>query len=333
LALGQQKVSIVITAYNNETTIAECLETLYGQSYAEKELIVVCDTRSSDKTIEAAQRFVDANSGSRMLLCTGVGRSEARNIGWRSSDCPILMFADGDDVYKAEYLSQAVEALLASDRTGGVCVGGEALVTENTLLQRYYRSFGPTDSRASRAPSREPDWAWVYRRECLEQTGGFDPRLAQAEDKDLCGRVKSAGFLIGYVSGVNWYHRKPDSVSGFLKKEYVSGKRRVGYELKNTKYLTLLFGALLVPVISVLILAVLVLMSSLLAVVILLFGASYMIWNARKRSQGTNSPSDSLFFAVLAMAGRLSEGMGTLYGLVLHGLSRSGALKLDLGRV
>lgn len=322
----------MITAYNNGDTISECLSTLSQQSYAEKELVVVCDTDSSDKTIEAAKEFVESNPGSRIVPCNGVGRSEARNIGWKGSDGSIVMFADGDDVYNIDYLSLAVETLLASSKNGGVCVGGEALVTENSRLQRYYSSFGPTDSRASEAPAHGPDWAWVYRRECLVETGGFDPKLAQAEDKDLCSRVKSAGFVIGYVPGVNWYHRKPNSVTSFLKKEYSSGKRRVGYEMKNSKYLSLLSAAFLVPIVLVFLVAAVVLMSLIIAVGLVLIGGSYLIWNAWKRSREIRSPIDSLFFAVLSLGGRLSQGIGSLYGLVLYILSKSGLLKLDLGR-
>ncbi|MEM0117533.1 MAG: glycosyltransferase [Conexivisphaerales archaeon] len=235
-------VGIIVTAYNNGKTIVQTLSTLSAQTYPNKEIIVVCDNNSKDDTVLKVNDYIKNVKDARIVYCEGVGRSEARNIGWQNTSASIIMFADGDDLYEEEYISKAVRALQASPDYGGVCLGGTALVTTNSLLNKFYKSYGSTDERMP--AGREPDWAWVYRRECLVMVKGYDESLDQGEDKDLCSRVKALGFRIAYVEGINWYHRKPETIRDLLKKEYFAGKRRVAYEIKVNKKNRYLFSSL-----------------------------------------------------------------------------------------
>ena len=242
VASEDPEVGVVITAYNNAATIAASIESLCAQSYPRKHIFVVVDQSSSDET----ERVVDAECALReccsVIKCKGVGRSKARNIGWMSVRSPVVMFADGDDVYSEEYLAKAVEGLDSSPSVGGVCLGGAPLPTGKKLLDDYYRAYGPTDARSR--PGKQPDWAWVYRIDCLRVTGGFDESLSQAEDKDFCSRVKKAGYDIAYVPGVNWHRRKAETYRNFVSKEYLAGRRRVFYYSKNRSYRPIIRGML-----------------------------------------------------------------------------------------
>lgn len=314
-------------AYNNADDIVGCLSTLESQTCKSFNVIVVCDTSSQDATEAVIDDYASTGRLLHVLKVSGVGRSEARNIGWRATDAPIVMFADGDDVFEPWYLAKAI-AELDTRSVGGVCLGGSALVSSNTLLNRYYASFGPTDARTT--PTLEPDWAWVYRRELVEKVGGFDENLSQAEDKDLCARVKALGMGIAYVSGINWYHRKPKSFVHLLAKEYRAGKRRVFYELKTNNRRAFMRG--IGPILFLGLTIFLAFFSALVFFSAFIAGIavySSVWWYSRR---ATVSTQYVLLFALISLAARVVGGLGILNGIVLL-VGRRAGLRVDLGRL
>jgi glycosyltransferase involved in cell wall biosynthesis len=325
-------VSVIIIAYNNGDSLGECLSTLSRQGFQEKEVVVVLDTSSSDNTSEVVDSFAKAHPSCRVIRCQGVGRSEARNIGWRSCDSEIIMFADGDDTYEPEYLSKAMASLDSNKDAGGVCLGGTALASGNNALQRYYRAFGGTDARFRQSSKSDPGWAWVYRRTCLQEVGGFDETLAQAEDKDLCSRVKSAGHKIAYVGGVNWYHRKPETYPLLIRKEVASGRRRVVFEAKR-KDLGSLTKSLLPFAFIVLILVTIPLAGLFYSLALLLLGTGgYVLVSLSRHRSHSGSLADALVSAPIALTAKVAYSLGVVYGLIVISLAKSGIAHPDLGR-
>jgi GT2 family glycosyltransferase len=306
------KLSVIVTAYNNGDTIAECLRSLQDQTLRPVELTVVVDASSHDNTAKVVEEFA-SRSGFKVEMRSGIGRSLARNIGWKLAPSEFVMFADGDDVYAPDYIEKTIECILRNPHLGGVCVGGAPLKEGNGLIERYQTSFGDTDARMS-DHKEGPEWAFVYRKRCLQEVGGFDEALSQAEDRDVCARVKKAGYEIGYVSGVHWRHRKPRTLVQLLAKEYGSGRRRVPYETKNRKLGTLAIS--LFPLGSLIFLALLGLFSPLLTVTLLVVGVVAYI-GVMKASGRRNSPRalDSLAFPLIALLGKLAASLGTVAGI------------------
>ena len=325
-------MSVVVIAYGNGDAIGECLESLYAQNYPNMELLVVLDTSSRDQTATIVRDFVGSHPLSRLMECSGVGRSRARNLGWRGCLSPIIMFADGDDRFEPWYLTEAVASLGESSGSGGVCLGGTALVKGKSRLERFHQAFGGTDSRLGSFPDKEPDWAWVYRRECLEEVGGFDEGLSQAEDKDLCARVKASGHRINYVGGVNWYHRKPESFSSLLIKEYKGGRRRIVFEAKRRQYVAA--SVSMIPIIYIVLCLVGIIYFGLLysAVLLVIGGVAYSIL-ALSTHRFSPAPADVLAFIPVILAVRIVQSVGAVHGITLLALSRGGLAHPDFGRV
>jgi len=323
------QVGVVITAYNNADTITEAISSLRAQSYSRKHLFVVVDQSSSDET----EKVVDEQSAKAdfsVIKCRGVGRSKARNIGWKAVDCPVVMFADGDDVYGEEYLNKAIDALSSDPHVGGVCLGGAPLPTGKKLLDDFYRAYGATDARAQ--SGKQPDWAWVYKIECLTATGGFDESLSQAEDKEFCGRVKQAGFAIAYVSGVNWYRRKAQTFREFVGKEYLAGRRRVFYYAKKRVYRPIAKGLAPVALLISLVALGLIEGPTLAAVGALLALALYVVASVSKVRGSRPSLRSLGRFSFMALSAWVAFSAGTVYGLLALLGRVSGLSHLDTGR-
>jgi len=326
------RVSVVVIAYQNGDSIGECLESLGGQDYPNMELLVVLDNSSRDQTATMVKDFVVSHPLSRLMECSGVGRSKARNLGWRDCLSPIIMFADGDDRFERWYVREAVGSLEKNPLAGGVCLGGTALVQGESIVQRFHQAFGGTDSRAGSFPGREPDWAWVYRRVCLEEVGGFDEGLSQAEDKDLCARVKASGHGIAYVGGVNWYHRKPESLSSLLVKEYKGGRRRIVFEAKRRQYLTASVSMIPIIYIAFCLTSIFYLGLAYSVVLLVVGGAVYAVL-ALLSHRFSSTPRDLMAFIPVILTVRVVQSLGALHGIVLLALSKGGLAHPDFGRV
>jgi cellulose synthase/poly-beta-1,6-N-acetylglucosamine synthase-like glycosyltransferase len=229
-------VTSVIVAYNNEDTVGECVESVLGQDYPKNETIMVYDEGSADGTERKATEVSVKNPESfKVVSIPHTGRSAARNVGWRRGTGEIVFFADADDLYERDYLRKAVEAF-STETIGCVCVTGASLIEGKGIASRMLKIYSLVQQRARTNSRFKPTWAWVYRRKALVETGGFDERLSQAEDKDLFERVKGLGYGVQVVDGIHWFHRRPSSNTAYFKKTFTGGARRVPYLAKRSNY-------------------------------------------------------------------------------------------------
>lgn len=89
-------ISIVIPAYNCEKYIANCLESIVGQTFRDYEIIAVNDG-STDRTEEILRAFRERDSRLRLFSQKNAGPSAARNAGIRNASGEYIMFCDADD--------------------------------------------------------------------------------------------------------------------------------------------------------------------------------------------------------------------------------------------
>lgn len=103
------KVSVIMAAYNRDYIIAEALQSVFAQKFADFELIVI-DDGSRDRTWEVVKGYNDPR-----LRCIrkqrNRGYSAACNTGMRKARGEYLAFLDSDDVWKPEKLLKDVDFL------------------------------------------------------------------------------------------------------------------------------------------------------------------------------------------------------------------------------
>ena len=90
-------VSVLMTVYNGEATVAQALESLLQQSGPEYSYeIVVVDDGSMDKTPSILSHYSARHSSVRLLHPGRVGRAKALNIGLKSCRAPYVAINDAD---------------------------------------------------------------------------------------------------------------------------------------------------------------------------------------------------------------------------------------------
>src|SRR5438132_1674504 len=199
-------ISVVICAYNAADTLDECLRHTCALAYPNLDILVV-DDGSTDTTVEIVER----HSRARLVTIDHAGLSVARNEGYREAAGEIIAYLDSDAYPTPEwpfYLALAME----EDSVAGAGGPNVPPPDDPEGAQRVARAPGGpvhvliADQRAEHLPGCN----MAFRREVLEQLGGFDPvYTAAGDDVDLCWRVLDRGWDIGFhPAALVWHHRR-----------------------------------------------------------------------------------------------------------------------------
>src|SRR6266508_3534238 len=90
------RISVVIPTYNAAATLPETLESVFGQSFTDFEVIVV-DDGSTDATPDILAAYEDRI---RVLRKVNEGKpAAARNLGVRAARGEFVAFLDADDCW------------------------------------------------------------------------------------------------------------------------------------------------------------------------------------------------------------------------------------------
>ena len=96
------KVSIIIPIYNVESYIANCLHSVFNQTYKDLEIILVDDC-GTDKSMNIAMESINKYKSSFYIKVIhhkeNKGLSAARNSGIKEATGDYIYFLDSDDTY------------------------------------------------------------------------------------------------------------------------------------------------------------------------------------------------------------------------------------------
>ena len=105
---NDHKISIVITCYNIEKYVVQCIDSIVNQSYTNLEIIIVNDG-STDKTLEIINNFKESDSRIEVINQKNQGVSFTRNNGLNIATGHFLMFIDGDDWLETNTIEKIYE--------------------------------------------------------------------------------------------------------------------------------------------------------------------------------------------------------------------------------
>jgi len=103
------KISVVIPCYNHGAYLAETLDSVQAQTYANYEVIVVNDGSTDATTMALLQSL--SRPRTRVIHTTNQGVSAARNRGIEEARGGYILPLDADDIIGPSYLEKAVELL------------------------------------------------------------------------------------------------------------------------------------------------------------------------------------------------------------------------------
>lgn len=183
--------SVVVIARNEETVIANCLESVVRAFKQRSYELIFVDSASTDRTVEIARRF-DA----RIVAIPPTGPlrpSVGRYIGYRYVNGKWILFLDGDSVLEASWIDAAELAFTSDARLGGVsgerenaqlAHDGTTVLSKRIYPELEYESANQLDGPAA------------YRKDVFAISGGFNPFFYGTEEAELGARIRKAGFRL-----------------------------------------------------------------------------------------------------------------------------------------
>lgn len=221
--------SIIVPTYNRLSALQECLQGMTALSFprSQFQVIVVNDGGAPipAEIQELFRRELDVHFYSQ----SNKGPAAARNFGAARADGEWLVFTDDDCTPVAGWLSELARAAenARNNVLGGSVVNGatgnpnaQASQMLFAYLYLYYHCPGKKRSQQPFFTSNN----LALRRAVFDAIGGFDPAMRNAEDRELCARLRMEGFKLEYVPAARVMHRRPMSLREFWRLHSSYGK-------------------------------------------------------------------------------------------------------------
>ncbi len=185
-------ISVVIPAYNAESTIADAVRSALQQSVPTLEIIVV-DDGSTDATASiVSQEFPQV----QVIRTANGGPSQARNQGMKVARGEWVAFLDADDRWHPDKLQ--LQLAVADDSVG--VVASDWIRSERFPKVPDPVPFVDLQYRDLLIMNQFQTSTVIMRRAVAEQVGGFDAAVDGAEDWDFWLRAAR----IARIRKVNW---------------------------------------------------------------------------------------------------------------------------------
>ena len=104
------KISVVISTYNAQNYISECLDATINQTYTNLEVIIV-DDGSEDDTLSILQSYASKDSRITLFRHSNKGVSTTRNKGIQNATGEYIVFFDADDYPEPDLIEAYVNAI------------------------------------------------------------------------------------------------------------------------------------------------------------------------------------------------------------------------------
>jgi glycosyltransferase involved in cell wall biosynthesis len=207
-------VSIVVIAYNEQSRILDCLNSIQTQTFSDIEVIVV-DDGSLDKTPELLLQYSLSEPRLRVIAFeSNKGRGAARLAGLQAASSPLIAFVDADIVLSPSWLQSLVDALPGHSAVSGIAVpDGDCAV--------LWRIFRPT-ARINPGSEQITGNNVLFLGDVIREIG-FDAHSRLGEDFRLASRLRALGHSLATIPSVTVQHREAKTYAKAILWLYESG--------------------------------------------------------------------------------------------------------------
>ena len=120
--MSETLVSVLVTCYNHEKYIEQCLRSIFNQTHNNIELIVLNDgsTDNSDQVIKETLKDSPYNK-THYFVHDNLGVVRTRNMGLQLINGDFFLFVDSDDYLEKNYVSELLYSLENNDADIAYC--------------------------------------------------------------------------------------------------------------------------------------------------------------------------------------------------------------------
>ncbi|MFF7414318.1 glycosyltransferase family 2 protein [Streptomyces lydicus] len=224
-------VSVIMPVLDEERHLRNSVRHILEQEYAGEMEVVIALGPSTDRTDEIAAELV-AEDPRVHTVPNPTGRTPAAlNAAIKASRHPVVVRVDGHGMLSPNYIATAVRLL---EETGAANVGGimhaegenaweDAVAAAMTAKIGVGNAAFHTGGEAGPA---DTVYLGVFRRDALEQQGGYNEEFIRAQDWELNFRIREAGGQVWFSPELRVQYRPRPSIKALAKQYKDYGKWR-----------------------------------------------------------------------------------------------------------
>lgn len=215
-------VSLVIPGRNAGATLHACLAAVCPLlERGELREIIFVDDGSTDDTRAIAAKFPV-----KIVAGLGEGAGAARNRGIAVAQGEWIWFVDADCVAEPDALAILLGHIGDAQVAG---VGGSYgnMRPDSLLARLIHEEIVARHGRMPPVVDFLATFNVLYRRDVLDEVGGFDTRFIKAQDAELAYRIRAHGYTLRFDARSQVRHFHPTRLINYLRTQRDQGYWRM----------------------------------------------------------------------------------------------------------
>ena len=226
------KVSIIITARNEEKYLPMLFEDIQNQTYPLQNIeVVLMDSNSTDNTRKLMEEFKKNNETLSVQIVTNERQIQAAgfNEGVKHATGDVILKIDAHSRIPEDFVQKNVDEILAG---AYVCGGNRPTVVDSDsdfsktlhIVEESALGSSIANYRKSNVKRKVNSiFHGMYRKEVFEKVGLADERLLRTEDNEFHYRVRKAGYDIIFNPEIESYQYIRPTFTKMIQQKFANG--------------------------------------------------------------------------------------------------------------
>lgn len=226
------KVSIIITARNEEKYLPKLFEDVLNQTYPLQSIeVVLMDSNSTDNTRKLMEEFKNENESLSVQIVTNERQIQAAgfNEGIKHATGDVVLKIDAHSRIPADFVQKNVDEIMAG---AYVCGGNRPTVVDSDddfsktlhIVEESALGSSIANYRKSNVKRKVNSiFHGMYRKEVFEKIGLADERLLRTEDNEFHYRVRKAGYDIIFNPEIESYQYIRPTFTKMIQQKFANG--------------------------------------------------------------------------------------------------------------
>jgi glycosyltransferase involved in cell wall biosynthesis len=208
-------LSVVMPVYNAQQYLAEAVESILAQTFADFEFLIV-DDGSKDRSLEMLREYEKSDARVKVISRPNTGVAGALNDGLAQATAPLVARMDADDASLPERFAKQIAYLNAHPEC--VCVGSRVKVIDPLGSPIHDSMHKLTHEEIDRELMSGSGWGMVHptvmmRRNAVNRVGNYRLKYECSEDLDLFLRLAEAGKITNLPDVLHRYRHHLSSAN------------------------------------------------------------------------------------------------------------------------
>ena len=226
------KVSIIITARNEEKYLPMLFEDILNQTYPLQNIeVVLMDSNSTDNTRKLMEEFKNNNESLSVQIVTNERQIQAAgfNEGVKHATGDVVLKIDAHSRIPQDFVQKNVNEIIAG---AYVCGGNRPTVVDSDddfsktlhIVEESALGSSIANYRKSNVKRKVNSiFHGMYRKEVFEKVGLADERLLRTEDNEFHYRVRKAGYDIIFNPEIESYQYIRPTFTKMIQQKFANG--------------------------------------------------------------------------------------------------------------